>query len=132
MRQLSDRALRGRVGEGLDSGEGSRFGEKAATTTPVSIGSMYSPRPGYVPRSRFVRLVGLALFTLCLGGLGTYLLHYAIEGWSQGAISITKGGRVNTATRAGDHWLLFYVWVTYSVTAGVYGFITRLPRQADE
>lgn len=109
-------------------------------TKPVSIGSMHSPRPGFIPRSRVVRLVGLALFTLCLTGLGAYVLNYAIEGWNQGTISIRgKSGRINTAMRAGDHWLLFYVWVSYSVIAGVglilvaiYGFITSLPRQADE
>ncbi|MGC1174148.1 hypothetical protein [Polaromonas sp.] len=101
---------------------------------------MYSPRPGYVPRSRILRLVWLSLFTLCLAGFGAYVLNYAIEGWNQGAISISgRSGRVHIATRAGDHWLLFYVWVSYSVIAGaglilvaLYGFITSLRRQTDE
>lgn len=112
----------------------------SGNTPPVSIASMYSPRPGFVPRSRLLRVLGLALFTLCLAGLGAYVLHYAIEGWNRGAINISgRTGRVHIATRAGDHWLLFYVWVCYSVIAGVglilvalYGFVTSLRRQVDE
>jgi hypothetical protein len=112
----------------------------SCNTPPVSIAGMYSPRPGFVPRSRVPRVVGLALFTLCLAGLGAYVLNYTIEGWNQGAISISgRSGRTYIATRAGDHWLLFYVWVSYSAIAGaglilvaLYGFITSLRRQPDE
>jgi hypothetical protein len=100
---------------------------------------MYSPRPGYVARSHWLRIVCSAVVMLGFACGGAYVLNYAIEGWNQGAISITKGGRVSTATRAGDHWLLFYVWVTYSLIAGVgliavgfCSFITSLPRRADD
>lgn len=76
---------------------------------------------------------------MCFAYGGCYLLNYAIDGWNQGTISITKGGRINTATQAGDRWLLFYVWVSYSVIAGaalvllaIYGFAASLRRQGDE
>lgn len=101
---------------------------------------MYSPRPGYVPSSYWLPLFCLALVTLGFAYVGGYLLNYAIEAWNQGAVSISgRSGRVHTPTRAGDDWLLFYVWITYSVIAGlgiigvaIYGFITSVPRRADE
>jgi hypothetical protein len=77
---------------------------------------------------------------MCFAYGGGYLLNYAIDGWDQGTISITgKSGRIHTSTRTGDHWLLFYVWVSCSLIAGaalallaIYGFAASLRRQGDE